>query len=434
MTFRWRLTLTYAALLGLTLLIAGSLSYVALRTTLYAGLDDALRTEAQQHAQQEARTDFKLPPNETAVLDDIKRQQPIRMTEYDAQGHTRGWGPSRTGFVSSAGTFQIGAERGFMMKTPEGWLQTSQSDQPVRAALWRILRLELTGLPLMLLLALGLGYVLANRVLRPVDQVSDLAARIARGGHPGERVPQAPGGDELARLTRTINDMLSRLDAQLTRERLFAHASAHELRTPVSVIRAAASLALEQERSPAQYQETLGQVRDVSDDMSALMGRLMTLAQATRPAEPRPVNLADVVLMATEVHAREAQEKHIHLRASLGDAATAGDFNALVLAAGNLIQNAIKYSPPGTSVDVSCEVNGTYARLQVQDAGPGIPAGEVPRLTQPFQRGAETQGLGGAGLGLALVQTVLESHGGHLELVNRQGGGLSAALLLPRTA
>ena len=114
------------------------------------------------------------------------------------------------------------------------------------------------------------------------------------------------------------------------------------------------------------------------------------------------------------------------------DAATSGDFNALVLAAGNLIQNAIKYSGTGSSIDVSCELDDAQARLAVLDSGPGIPEAEMSRLTQPFQRGAQPQGLSGAGLGLALVQTVLEAHGGRLELVNRPGGGLSASLLLPR--
>ncbi|WP_161883666.1 sensor histidine kinase [Deinococcus alpinitundrae] len=419
-------------LLGLMLLLAESFTYAAFRHTLYASLDDSLKVFAQKQARMETRTELEPPARKTSALDSLNRQQPIRMTVYDAQGNQVDWGPSRVEFIPRAGTFQIGSERVFMLKIPSGWIQTTQSDQAVTASLWQILRLQLTGVPLMLLLALGIGYLIGDRAMKPIDQVSDLAARIARGGHPGERVPVAPGSDELARLTRTINDMLSKLDTQLAREQLFAHASAHELRTPISVIRAATGLALEQERTPQQYRETLEQIHEVSEDMSALTGRLMTLAQATRPAEQRAVNLADVVLMTTEVHAREAQERHIHLRVSVEDAATSGDFNTLVLAAGNLIQNAVKYSPQGSSIDVSCETDARQVRLLVLDAGPGIPESEMPRLTQPFQRGAQTQNLSGAGLGLALVQTILEGHGGALELANRPEGGLSATLVLPR--
>jgi len=432
LTFRWRLTVTYAALLGLMLLIAGSLSYLALRTTLYSGLDDGLRAVARQQVAQRARVNNEPPADVRAVLDALHRQQPTRLTEFDAQGREAGSGPSRVGFVPQAGISQVGTERVFMLNTPTGWMQASRSDEEVRSALWRILRLELLGAPLMLLLALGLGYVLADRALEPVDQVSDLAARIARGGHPGERVPQAPGGDELARLTRTINDMLSRLDAQLTRERLFAHASGHELRTPISVIRAATSLALEQPRTPEEYRATLWQVRDVSEDMSALIGRLMALAQAVRPASQQPVNLADITLMVSELHAAEAQEKHIHLQVSANDAETSGDFESLVLAAGNLVQNAIKYSPPGSTVHVSCELGVVSACLTVLDPGPGIPGEDLLRLTQPFQRGTHTLGLSGAGLGLALVEAIVEAHGGRLSLTNRPEQGLRAELLLPR--
>jgi signal transduction histidine kinase len=432
MTLRWRLTLTYAALLGLMLLIAGSLSYVALRQTLYGGLDDSLRVFAQKQAEQEAQAGLEPPPQVGAALDAINRRQAIRMTIYDAGGREVDWGPSRVGFLPRPGTAQIGTERVYVLKIVSGWVQTSQADDEVRAALSRIVVLGLMGVPLMLLLALLVGYVLADRALNPVDQVSDLAARIARSGHPGERVPVAPGADELARLTRTINEMLDRLDAQLTRERLFAHASAHELRTPISVIRAAASLALEQERTPAQYRETLEQVREVSEDMSALTGHLMGLAQATRPAAKVAVNLADVALMATEVHTPEARRQGMDLQVTIVDAATQGDFGALVVAAGNLIQNALKYAQSGSSVLVRCEVDALHATLMVEDEGPGIPETEVARLTQPFQRGALAPEISGAGLGLALVQVVMDAHGGQLILSRRSAGGLSAALVLPR--
>ena len=322
-----------------------------------------------------------------------------------------------------------------MLKTKTGWIQTTQSDGSIRVFLKEIVRFELLGVPLLLLLSLGVGYLLADRALKPVDQVSDLATRIARSGQAGERVPLAAGANELARLTRAINEMLSKLDAQMTRERLFAHASAHELRTPISVIRAATSLALEHERSPQQYRETLWQVHDVSEDLSNLIGRLLVLAQAAHPNDQRPINrpinLADVVLMATEMQTVEAQKKHIQMRITVNDAATTGDFNALVLAAGNLIQNAIKYSPAYSVLYISADADAQHVRLSVQDAGMGILAADIPRLTQPFQRGAQAAGLSGAGLGLALVQAIVDSHGGYLELNNSVQGGLLAEMVLP---
>lgn len=433
MSLRWRLTLLYAALLGLTLLLAASLSYSALRSTLYDGLDQTLRRDAEFTAAQHTQPALEPPPEVAARLDELNRRQPIRITVFDDRGQEIDWGPSRVGFTAPQ-VRQVGGERVYMLKTGVGWVQVTQSDAELRAALSRMLRLYLLGLPLLLLLSLGVGYALADRALRPVDQVSDLAARIARSGQPGERVPLAPGRDELARLTRTFNEMLGRLDGQLTRERLFAHSSAHELRTPIAVIRAATSLALEQERTPEQYRETLEQVQDVSEDMSALTARLMSLAQATRLTQRREVNLADVTLMTAETHAQAAQQKGIQLDVNIQDAATLGDYNALVLAAGNLLQNAIKYSPEGSTVSLSCAKDGETARLSVQDAGPGIPEADRLRLVQPFQRGPlqdSTQGRSGAGLGLALVEAIMDAHEGRLELSDGIGGGLKAELVLP---
>ena len=429
MTLRWRLTLTYAALLTLTLLLAGTVNYLGVKRTLYDTLDTSLRAAAQTAASVEAQPELEPTPDAGAALDIINNRHPVRLTFFDQRGRLADRGPSRVGFTPRTGSYHAGTERVFMQRVPSGWLQATQSDADLRASLRGILGQQLLGFPVVVLISLATGYALADRALRPVDRVSDTATRIAKSGHPGERVPQAPGSDELARLTTTITDMLSRLDAQLTHERLFAHASAHELRTPLSVIRAAASLSLEHERQPDQYRATLAQVQAVSEDMSALTDRLMALARAAHPAPTRPVNLADVALMVTELHTEEASARQIRLQVTADDAPTTGDFSALVLAAGNLVQNAVQHSPPGTTVQVTSGVQADQAFLTVQDAGPGIPAASVPRFLQPFQRGEHSRG--GAGLGLALVQAVITAHGGEVTLVTPPLHGLRAQLTLP---
>lgn len=434
MSFRWRLALTYTLLLGLLLGTAGTLLFVSLRATLYAGLDDTLRGVTRQWAEQRSRTTFRIPPAQEAILDEINRAQPIRLTTYTPQGRAVDGGPSRVGFVARPGFSSVGGERVFVLRTATGFVQASQSERPVRASLWRTLSTWLLAAPALLLLALAVGYLLADRALGPVDQVSDLAARIAQSGQPGERVPPSAGNDELARLTRTINDMLARLDEQLGRERLFAQASAHELRTPISVIRAAASLSLEQPRTPEQYRAALTQVREVSEDMSALTTRLLGLARAGQAPQRRPVDLADVLLLATELHAEAARARSVRLEVHLGETAevrASGEFDALVLAAGNLIQNAVRAAPPGSAVRVACAALPAASVLSVEDRGPGIPEADLARLVLPFQRGASATA-GGAGLGLALVRAVAEAHGGELRLLGRTGGGLRAELALPR--
>ncbi|GGJ76524.1 sensor histidine kinase [Deinococcus aquiradiocola] len=435
MTFRWRLTLTYALLLALTLLVAGGASYAGLRHTLYAALDAGLRADAVSTARLEARPDLEPAPQVAASLDAMNRQQPVRVTVFSVTGREVDRGPSRVGFVPRTGATQVGGERVYMLRVGAGWVQASVSDAAVRASLHAFLWQELLGVPPLLLLSLAVGYLLADRALRPVDQVSDLAARIAAHGQPGERVPEAQGADELARLTRTINAMLARLDEQLTHERLFAHASAHELRTPISVIRAATSLALEGERTPDEYRAALAQVNEVSADMGTLTARLLALARSARPAGNGDVNLADVALLVSELHGEDARARGVKVQVTADDAATRGDFDALVMAAGNLLQNALRYTPRGSVVRVQSGVRGGDAHLTVQDAGPGIPEGDVPRLVRPFQRGERTaqnaDSSSGAGLGLALVQAVMTAHGGQLHLESAPLSGLRAELRLP---
>jgi signal transduction histidine kinase len=263
--------------------------------------------------------------------------------------------------------------------------------------------------------------------------VSTLASRIAKEGQPGQRVPQAPGRDELARLTGTVNAMLSQLERQLTRERLFAHLSAHELRTPISVIRAAATLALERERDGAEYRATLEQVHRVSEEMTDLTTRLLALARAATPNDPKPINLADLALLVAEHFETEALAKGVQLQITADDAPTHGDASALLLAVGNLVQNAIRYSPRNAIVDIQSGRVMGQAVLGVRDRGPGIEELEVSRLLQPFQRGDDAQA-GGAGLGLALTQAIVTAHAGSLELRNTSEGGLLARIVLPLQA
>ncbi|MFC4640358.1 sensor histidine kinase [Deinococcus hohokamensis] len=428
---RWRLTLTYAALLAVTLLIASVAGLIALRATLYAGLDASLRSAAASVVSQLAAPITRPSAADREVLDRINNQQPLKITVFDALGHTVDRGPSPVGFVAREGVTQVGWYRVFTQRTPRGWVQTAQDDVEVRTALRRMRLVALLGVFPVLLLAVAVGFAVANRALRPVDQVSDLAARIARSGQASERVPLAPGGDELARLTRTVNEMLARLEALLARERVFAHASAHELRTPLSVIRATASLALERERSPEEYREALAQVQGVSEDLTGLTTRLLTLARGAGALDLQTINLADVALFAAEAHTGEAQAKGVRLTLDPDSAPAYGDAGALALAAGNLLQNAIRYVPAGAQVWISSGVDDAGVHLTVEDNGPGVPEGDLARLRQPFQRGTGQTGSGGAGLGLALVAAVMEAHGGALGLDRSPKGGLRARLELP---
>ncbi len=429
MTLRWRLALLACTVSGLMIAVTFAALLFAVRGTLVGVLNDSLRAGVDFRLGEEARRALgegrfghspdrpntsrrPTPPGlaTVATLDEggevIAGERPV-----DA--------PLRVGFA------RMGGYRVLTERAPSGrWIQAFRSESELLSSLAGVTRVLLFVAPAALLLGLAGGYLLADRALRPVDAVTRLAGRIAASGRYAERVPVSPGRDEMARLTATINAMLDRLGGLIERERTFALAAAHELRTPLAVIRARASLTLERERDPAQYKAALAEVRGVSADLSALTDRLLALARSGGPARAQDADLADVALEVAEAQSAYAELRGVQVALDLASAPARGDPAALRLAASNLLQNALRYGGGRVRVQAS------GASLIVEDDGPGIPESEMARLLLPFQRGAGLQGSEGAGLGLALVSAVAEQHGGQLILGRSVLGGLRAELRL----
>ncbi|WP_297860634.1 HAMP domain-containing sensor histidine kinase [Meiothermus sp.] len=310
-------------------------------------------------------------------------------------------------------------------------VQVMRSESETRRSIRRVQELLLLSLPLLLLLGLGAGYLLADRALRPVDQVTRLAAQIAASGRYRQRVPESPGTDEMARLTHTFNAMLSRLEQAIEREKAFALAAAHELRTPLSLLQGRASLSLEKPRSPEQYRQALVEIAHTAEDLAQVIEALLLLAHTQSPFDPKPVELDLLALEAQESLEGLAKERQVRLVLQLERAPCRGDPLTLRTAITNLLSNAIKYGPLGGRVWLRTRCEGRLAVVEVADEGSGIPPEQLERLLQPFQRGIGTQGVRGAGLGLTLVMAIAEQHGGGLRLQNVPEGGLLARLELP---
>ncbi|MER3555436.1 MAG: two-component sensor histidine kinase [Meiothermus sp.] len=430
MSLRWRLTLYYAALSALILLLGGGALFLALRASLRQALDRSLQDAAGIAASQVGGDAFAAPesPNDL-LLTRLPGSTVIRV--FDAQGReTDRFGRPPVSAPLRAGFTTIGETRVYTEALPDGgFIQVMRSEVETLQAIGRTQKLLLLGVSPLLLLGVGLGYLLADRALLPVDRVARLAGAIAASGRYQERVPQTPGKDEMARLTGTVNAMLSRLEATIERERAFALAAAHELRTPLTLLHGRATLSLEKERTPEQYRAALQLVARTSQEMTGLVESLLALARTNQPPPPDPVDLADIAAEIVQAAASEARQRGVDVVQGGCSALTRGDARALQLAATNLLYNALKYG--GKKVWVSTGVRGEEAFLEVCDDGPGIPEGELERLRQPFQRGAGLQGSGGAGLGLAITGAVAEGHGGRLELGRGPQGGLRAAVWLP---
>jgi signal transduction histidine kinase len=433
MSLRWRLTLYYSALSAFIIVLAGVAFFAVLRQSLQSALDTSLRGAAELAAEQlseeqgEAFTEEQtgellehLSGNTTLVVLNTEGQERERV------GQIRITAPLIQGFSN------VDEHRVYSLRSSNGnWVQAIRSQVETVQAIGRAQRLLLAGLPFLLLIGLGVGYFLADGALKPVDRVTGLAEHIASSGHFKERVPEISGTDEMARLTQTFNHMLTQLESTLEHEKAFALAAAHELRTPLTFLQGRASLSLEKERSPQQYQRDLTQIHSTSQEMTRMVDSLLTLAKTNQPPQHEEIKLHELLLEVAETHKAEATKHSIHLELNADEAVTQGDPTALRLALSNLVQNALKYGRGGGHVWLKSGRQDKEVFLEVCDDGSGISEDELERLRQPFQRGLGLQQTSGSGLGLALVSAITEQHSGRLELGRSSQGGLRATLWLP---
>ena len=430
MSLRLRLTLFYALVSGLILSFGAAVLFAALRESLHQSFDQSLR-EAAQLAVSQLGGDEGAPRLETeGQRFQASLPGATTLTIYDRRERALDrFGTSTASAPLKPGFYDLGEVRIFSQILPSGgFLQAARSQLELGKTVARSGRFVLLALPLLLLIGLGTGYALADRALAPMDQVTRLAGRIAASGRYEQRVPSAPGRDEMARLTRTVNAMLERLEETIERERAFALAAAHELRTPLAVLKGNTSLTLERSRTVQEYERVVQEVDRTAQELTSTVDSLLALARSRQPMKNLALDLADLALEVLDGLEARAQLRHITLKTTLEPAQMRGDPPGLRLAIGNLLENAIKYGREGGRVWLRSGSSATAIWLEVADDGPGIAGEDLLRLRGPFQRGTGLQGVYGAGLGLALVAAVIEGHGGTLSLSRAIEGGLLARL------
>ncbi|MBV9466070.1 MAG: HAMP domain-containing histidine kinase [Solirubrobacterales bacterium] len=268
--------------------------------------------------------------------------------------------------------------------------------------------------------ALLAGLATAQRAMRPIAALSDAAREIERTRDPSRRLPHPEADDEVAELARTLEGMLMALDAarsdteaMLARQREFVADASHELRTPLTSVLANLELLTEELRG--EQAETAEAALRSTRRMRRLVGDLLLLARADaeRVQPYRPTDLAEVLVEAASELEPMADGHELAIDAGPARVAGARDeLHRLVL---NLLENAVRHTPPGTHVMASTTTNDGHAMLIVQDDGPGIPPELEDRVFERFVRGGRDGGRG-SGLGLAIVRAVAESHGGKVTL------------------
>jgi heavy metal sensor kinase len=309
--------------------------------------------------------------------------------------------------------------------------------EPFDQALDHFRLIEKEILPLLVLLASLLGYWLSGRALAPVNRIIETAGLInAQNLSSRLEVPRAR--DELRRLTETLNAMLARIEASFKRIAQFTADASHDLRTPVSVIRATAEITLRKPRTQEEYRRALSTILETSVDTSELLENLLTLARADAGAagmEMRLLDLSAHVQKARERGALLGIEKALDVTATTPPEpvwvkADAIAVDRLLLI---LLDNAVKYSPTGGRCEIALSQSEIHAQITVRDSGAGIPQTELKNIFDRFYRvdRARSRNTGGAGLGLAIARWIAEMHGGTIAAESTVGSGSAFHVQIP---
>jgi signal transduction histidine kinase len=286
-----------------------------------------------------------------------------------------------------------------------------------------------------LLVSAAVGWLVAGRVLSPLKRISGTAKRVSEE-HLGERIPVTGPQDELRELGETLNSMLDRLALSFDAQRRFVANASHELRSPLTVIRSEAEVALANPEPDLEEMRAMAEsVVHASRRTEALLSSLLILARSQRGLlRSEPVDLASVVEAAAGGVGRVAGDEGVRLRTSLDQAFVDGDAALLERLAANLLENAVRYNRPGGFVEVSTRYQGAAAELRVENSGPPVDRESAARLAEPFERLQREADARGAGLGLSIVRAVSEAHGGSLLIEPRAEGGLVVWVRIPRGA
>jgi two-component system, OmpR family, sensor kinase len=465
-TVRARLTLFHVTALALALLVTGGLIYGLLARALYSRIDDTLHTVMEITA-----TSLTNDLAEGQSVEDAARstaaelsakQQMVAIYDGDGRLLAEGGRAKNLAIVLPApddipvdevrlftvaeskdrdDRHRLGVRRVTILPSRAQYIVVvGASMEPTDEELESLRHILAYVVPMALAFAGLGGWLLARHSLSPVVAMAERARKIGVEDLSG-RLPVANPRDELGRLAETFNELLGRLEASLTQQRQFMADASHELRTPVTTARTAASVALQQpHREEAEYRETIEIVEQQTARLSRIVEDMFTLARADAgiyPVRRVPMYLDEVVdevVRAARVLAA-AQEVSIEA-ATVRSAAFTGDEDLVRRLMVNLIDNAIRYTPKGSGVQIDLGLApGGYA-LSVSDRGPGIPAEIQPHIFERFYRGDPARSRrgaadGGAGLGLALARWIARVHGGDLTLTRSSASGSTFTAFLP---
>jgi two-component system, OmpR family, sensor kinase len=467
MSLRARLTIGYGVLFLLALMLLEVALYLVLRQTLQAQVDQALQERAEQ-VQRSVMIRGQADLSAESISADVFVLSPSTGAELTSPGiHIRVFDTEGFPLAASSGiamqfpvdelainaaargtatirTVQVGTAPVRVMYAPlelggsiRGVLLLGESLAPTNRTLAEIQTLLITGGAVALFAGLVGGWWLTRQALRPVVVLTDSVAGIAASGQFDQRVPEPVVLDEIGRLAMTFNDLIARLNQVLDRQRALVADTSHELRNPLMVVRGNLDL-LVHDLPPQERRDAIDDAREELDRMTLLIQDLLFLADADtgETIERHDVALEEIVARAASdaarIAAHEDGDREVVLEAN--DPITIqGDPERLRQLVWNLVENAVRYTPPGGSVIISLRRRGPVAELTVSDTGIGIAPEHLPYIFDRFYRvdTSRSRALGGTGLGLSIVRQISEAHGGQVRVRSTPGDGSTFTVALP---
>lgn len=300
------------------------------------------------------------------------------------------------------------------------------------------LRLWLLAATLLaLVIVISVSYLLIGRLLKPLETIIQTANKISRENLAKQRLVIENPKDEPGRLAQTFNEMLDRLDKAFALQQRFVADAAHELRTPLTALRGEIEVLLRRSRTVDEYQEVLKSNLEEIERLSLLTSNLLTLARVDAGEEIIAVQICDLTALCQDVCKKLAAlmaQKNIDFQLNCSqEIKILGDSAGLERVVYNLVENAIKYSPPGETIKVSLQKVKAQIELIVADTGIGISTEDLPNIFERFYRAdkARSRESGGSGLGLAIVETIVKAHKGEITVSSQLGKGTTFTILLP---
>lgn len=280
-----------------------------------------------------------------------------------------------------------------------------------------------------------LGWLLLDRGLRPIRDISDAARKISQGDLQ-ERIPADHIQNELGPLANLLNATFGRLDESLQAQRRYNADASHELRTPLAIIMADCDYSLKRDRPTERYLKTIRTCRDTAEHMAVLVEDLNLIAKADAAAlrlKRKPGDLAELLREVVDLTAPLLRPKAIELTVDLASAPTGFDRKLLRQVCVNLIGNAVTYNRPGGKIFLRTGRAGECSFAEIEDTGTGIASDDLPHIFDRFYRADKARGhvAGQTGLGLAITRTIVEAHGGTITARSELGVGTCFRIELP---